>query len=215
MHRLSLIDNIIGDNLSVIVASLLSGGIVAYPTESYYALGVKADHEGAVRRLYQLKRRPSEKAIPILISDPSDLGDLVRTVPSRAYRLMQEFWPGALTLVFRSSGSLPPLLLGGTDKVALRVPGQGFALDLVRASGFPVTATSANVSGQEPARDADHVIRSFGDGIDIVADLGPAPGGKPSTIIDVTTVLPSIIREGRISTERVMSALGRNTSSGS
>jgi L-threonylcarbamoyladenylate synthase len=185
---------IIADSLGI----LRGGGIIAYPTESYYALGVLITDEKAVKSLFDLKKRPVEKPLPIIVGDLYVLESVVKRVPDRARELMERFWPGPLTIVFEAADNTSVLLTAGTGKVAVRVPGESVALRLAREAGFPITATSANVSTEPPADDTDMVANYFGDRIDLVIDAGKTPGGKPSTIVDVTVTPMKVLREGSI-----------------
>lgn len=177
---------------------LQQGGIVAYPTESFYALGVIATDENAVKRLFEVKKRPAEKPLPIIIGDISLLESMVKNIPEQAERLMEKYWPGPLTLVFEAVDSIPELLTGGTARIAIRIPGRSAALDLAEAVRLPLTATSANLSSLPPARDPDAVIKYFGESIDLIIDAGKTPGGLPSTIVDVTVHPLKILRQGRV-----------------
>lgn len=183
------------------VEVLKKGGIVAYPTETFYGLGVKFDMPDSLRRLCELKRRPREKAMPVIIGDRGLLWELVRGkqgegLPSLAAELMEKFWPGPLTILLPAREGLAEYLTGNTGKVAVRIPGRSFALDLARQAGFPVTATSANLSGMPAAITATSVREYFDDELDMVVDGGPVPGGLPSTIVDASGEKLRIIREG-------------------
>ncbi len=177
---------------------LENGGIVAYSTESFYALGVIATDGDAVKRLFELKKRPADKPLPIIAGSMDMLGSIVKSIPEQAKNLMDRFWPGPLTLIFEGLDSIPGLLTGGTGKVAVRVPGKSAALCLAEDIKIPLTATSANLSSLPPAEYPDAIINYFGDKVDLIIDAGKAPGGRPSTIIDVTVNPPKILREGRI-----------------
>lgn len=177
---------------------LKNRGIIAYPTESFYALGVLATDEAAVKKLFDLKKRPTDKPLPIIIGDINSLGAIVQNIPVQAGDLMKKFWPGPLTLIFEAKETLPSLLTGDKCRVAVRIPGDSVALYLARALQFPITSTSANPSGRPPAEDTDAVINYFGNKIDLIIDGGITPGGKPSTIVDVTVAPPKVLREGRI-----------------
>lgn len=178
---------------------LKHGGIIAYPTESFYALGVMATDEDAVRRLFELKKRLPDKPLPVIVNDIKVLLSIVKVIPAGANDLMNKYWPGPLTLIFEAADTIPDLLTGGTGKVAARVPGESAALDLVRALKMPVSATSANLSAKPPASDVETIIDYFEDNIELIIDAGKAPGGRPSTIVDVTMNPPKVLREGRIS----------------
>lgn len=194
-------------NMEMVASAALNilkeGGIIAYPTESYYALGVNAADIEAIERLYELKKRPSDKPIPVIVGGTDGLLFLVENVPGQAKSLMEKFWPGPLTLIFNAVDDVPSLLTGGTGKVAVRIPGKSAALYLAESIKLPITATSANPSGEGPAETPDEVIAYFQDEIDLLIDGGKTPGGMPSTIVDVTVTPPRIIREGRTSLENM------------
>lgn len=198
MLKLSLYEDPLEEVLKKALRVLREGGVMAYPTESFYGLGVAATNEKALRRIYELKKRAPEKAMPVIVGSREVLKSIVKSIPLEAEELMKRFWPGALTIVFDAIEGVSKILTGGSGKIAVRIPGESFALDLARAADFPITATSANLSGAPPAEDAASVINYFGDGIDLIVDGGRTPGGKPSTIIDVTLTPPAILREGRI-----------------
>jgi L-threonylcarbamoyladenylate synthase len=177
---------------------LKEGGIIAYPTESFYALGVPATDENSVRKLFDLKKRPEDKALPLIVGDRYTLITCVKEIPEQAEDLMERFWPGALTLIFGAKDHLPALLTGGTGKVAVRIPGESAAFQFISELRLPVTATSANPSSQPPADSPEAVVAYFGERIDLLIDAGKTPGGKPSTIVDVTFSPPKILRQGSI-----------------
>ncbi len=181
------------------VRVLESGGILAYPTESFYALGVLASDEKAVKKLYQIKNRPYNKPFPLIAGSMETVAGIVKSVPEKARVLMDRYWPGPLTILLDAEDHVPSLLTGHTGKIAVRVPGRSVALELAIALSAPVTATSANPSGMPPAKDAADVIRYFEGKIEMVIDAGIAPGGNPSTIIDMTVEPPEILRQGSVS----------------
>jgi L-threonylcarbamoyladenylate synthase len=180
---------------------LKSGGIIAYPTETFYGLGARIDREASLQRLYEIKQRPREKAMPLIIGHEEQLSLIAAEINSSAIKLMERFWPGPLTMLFPAKKHLSEFITAGTNKVAVRIPGESFALQLAKYSRFPFTATSANPSGMPPAQDAETVIRYFGYKIELIIDCGPAPGGLPSTIVDVTTEETIILREGAVKKE--------------
>lgn len=195
---------------------LLGGGIVAYPTETFYALGVKSDMPEALKKLYELKKRPQEKAMPLIIGDRSLLAGLVpdewlANIPLAARLLMDRFWPGPLTLLLPAREGLPEYLTADTGKIGVRIPGNSFALELAQRAGFPITATSANISAMPPAENADVVRGYFGEGIDLLIDGGQTPGGLPSTIVSVSGNNIGIVREGLISRDEIDFAIIQNS----
>jgi L-threonylcarbamoyladenylate synthase len=183
------------------VAVLNRGGIIAYPTETFYGLGVKFDMPESLERLYDIKKRPREKAMPVVIDRRESLPRLIpeealQHIPPATQSLMERFWPGPVTLLFPAKPGLSEYLTAATGLIAVRVPGESFALQLAARAGFPITATSANPSGRPPAGSAEAVVSSFGDGIDLLIDGGRTPGGLPSTIVDVSGKPLRIVREG-------------------
>ena len=183
---------------------LKSGGIVAYPTETFYGLGVKYDLEDPLERLCAVKQRPQEKAMPLIIGNKELLSSVTDSIGIMAECLMHSFWPGPLTLIFPAKENLSQFITAGTGVVAVRVPGESFALALAEITGFPITATSANPSGLPPAEDAETVIEYFGDTIDLIIDAGPTPGGLPSTIVATTGDTIEVLREGVIKKEALL-----------
>lgn len=177
---------------------LNGNGVIAYPTESFYALGVLATDEAAVKRLCQIKNRPSNKPLPVIVADIETLKSIVKSVPLQAETLIEKFWPGPLTIIFEAKSGLPELLTGGSDRIAVRIPGESAALHLAKIARLPITATSANPSGSAPARSAQEVIDYFGESVDLLIDAGETPGGKPSTIVDATVTPLRILRAGKI-----------------
>ncbi len=201
------------DNKAALVEAaeeIRKGGIVAFPTETFYGLGVAFSKEETLSKLFELKRRPKDKPMPLIIGDIAALS-VVASVPEKiALKIIKRFWPGPLTILFAAKTTIPCLITGGTGKVALRVPGSSFALDLARAVGYPLTATSANVSGMPPAQSADEVIGYFDEAIDIVIDGGRAPGERPSTIIDVSDGTIRLVRQGAVPYEDILKAANVN-----
>ncbi len=192
-------ERVIAESLNI----LKNSGVIAYPTESFYALGVLATDEIAIRKLFELKKRPAEKPLPIIVGSIEILRSIVKSVPAQAESLMEKYWPGPLTIIFEAKDNVPPLLTGGTGKVAARIPGKGPALDLAAAVRAPITATSANPSTKPPAEEPIRVADYFGDSLDLIIDAGRTPGGKPSTIVDVTVEPPGILRKGSISLDSI------------
>jgi L-threonylcarbamoyladenylate synthase len=192
--------------LAEVAGEIKQGGIVAFPTETFYGLGVTFSDKNALEKLFKLKGRPKDKPMPLIIWNILMLSVVASAPDEIALRIIERFWPGPLTILFAAKAGLPALITGRTGKVALRIPGRSFALDLARAVGYPITATSANVSGMPPAHGPDEVIRYFGDAVDIVVDGGLAPGEKPSTIIDVSEGSIKLVRQGVVPYEDIVTA---------
>ncbi len=183
------------------------GGIVACPTESSYGLCARYDDQNALERLFRLKGRTREKPFPLVIGETGKLAALASGVWPAALKLASEFWPGPLTVLLNARAGLSELL-SREGKVAVRVPGPSFALELARSFGLPMTATSANPSGLAPATSAGEVQDYFGDSVDLIVDGGESPGGPPSTIVDVTLGEIKVLREGAISLDEIKARLG-------
>ena len=177
-------------------ADLLRRGLpVVLPTDTVYGVGVLPYDAAAVDRLYAVKGRPAEKGIPILLGDVADVAHVAGIIPPAAAALMAHFWPGPLTLIVPRRPELPANL-SPDDTIAVRVPDHALARALIRAAGGAVAATSANVSGQPPARAADEALLALGGRVAAVLDDGPSPGGVASTVVDCTVDPPVIRRVG-------------------
>ncbi len=185
------------------VRALKSGGVVAFPTDTFFALGVDACNRNAITRAFKIKRRPDGVPMPVLISNISQAADLVGDFPLDAQLLAERFWPGALTIVLPASDRVPAELNGGVGTVGIRIPDNEVALRLISAFGGGVTGTSANMSGDPPTKDADELIAAFGDEIDVVVDGECGNESEPSTVVDMTRGRPTVVREGAISIEEL------------
>lgn len=177
---------------------LSKGGLVAFPTETFYGLGANALDSGALGRIYAVKGRAESKPFLVLVDSARMARTLVKDIPTVAWGLMTRYWPGPLTLVFTAIEGLPDMLTAGTGTIGIRMPSHPLALGLVRAAGVPVTAPSANPAGAEPPTTAGEVQRFFDGKIELILDGGPTKGGLPSTILDVTATPPRIIRQGAL-----------------
>lgn len=187
------IESVLADAVSI----LRQGGLLAYPTETFYGLGAKYDIEPALQRLYDIKRRPMNMAMPLIIGDMKQLFMLTERITDKAAALIGKFWPGPLTLLFEARRGLSDFIVA-ENKVAVRMPGESFALSLAIASGFPVTATSANISGMPPGKNISMVMNYFNDAFDLIIDGGELESILPSTIVDATGPEPIVLRKGLV-----------------
>jgi len=178
-------------------AVLRDGGLVAFPTETFYALGAVATDPAAIRRVFALKTRTASKPLLVLVDSIAMAELLAREATPQARELMARHWPGALTLVLRARADLPAELTAGTDTIGVRWSSHPVAQGLVRALGIPVTAPSANLEGAPPPTIAADVLRAFDGLVDLVLDGGPTAGGLASTVVDVTGE-PRILRQGAV-----------------
>ena len=186
---------------------LREGGVIAVPTDTLYGLAASTSSESAVRRIFRLKGRSAGAAMPVLIDTPDRVDQCAVSVPDAAWALMRSFWPGALTIVLRRSHQIPPIVSGGLDTVALRVPDHHVPRALVSELDTPITGTSANLTGHEGLTTAAEVRREFGREIDLVVD-GQAGVGLPSTVVDLTSPDPSVLRVGAVPTADIEAVLG-------
>ena len=191
-----------------VAAALRAGAVAAYPTETFYALGAAALSKEAVAKVFRLKARDASKPLSFVVSDMDMVGDLVSSLPSSFAALAAEFWPGPLTLVLPAAAGLPAHVLGPGGTIAVRIPPLAWLRDLVRELGEPLTATSANLSGEKELADPAVVKGLFEGKVDLIIDAGPAPGGRPSTVVELSGAAPKVLREGAIPRERIEALLG-------
>jgi L-threonylcarbamoyladenylate synthase len=195
------------DDLAQAIQVLRTGGLLAFPTDTVYGVGAHAWLPDAVRRLYVAKRRPRDKAIPLLIASVDALSQVAVDVPQAATILARRYWPGALTLVLRRHPRVPDAVTSGQETVAVRVPDHPVTQALIAALGAPLAATSANLSGQPAPDTAQGVLAQLEARIDLVLDGGTCPGGIASTIVDLTVTPPAILRAGGISPQEIAELL--------
>jgi L-threonylcarbamoyladenylate synthase len=175
-----------------------AGGLVAFPTESFYGLGADALDAHAIARVFEVKGRPEDKPLLVLVDSIEMAAQLTTHIGAGARALMERHWPGPLTLVLEAGGSVPAGLTGGTATIGVRMPGHAVARALVRAARRPLTAPSANPSAAPPPRTAEKV-REYLDGrVELILDGGPTAGGAGSTIADCTVWPPRILRQGPV-----------------
>lgn len=190
------------------VAVLRRGGLVAFPTETVYGLGADALNPQAVRRIFAVKGRPADNPLIIHVAGAGQLRDVAREVPESAWVLAERFWPGPLTLVLPRHERVPLETTGGLETVAVRMPDSAIALALIRALGHPIAAPSANLSGRPSPTAAEHVLEDLQGRIELILDGGPTRIGVESTVLDLTTSPPTILRPGGVSPEQLRPLLG-------
>lgn len=186
---------------------LRRGGLVAFPTETVYGLGVHALDRSAVRRLFDAKGRPSNDPLIVHVASFAEVPPLVSQVPATAVALAERFWPGPLTLVMRKSASVPSEVSAGLDTVAIRIPSHAVAHALLAAAGLPVAAPSANLFSRPSPTRASHVVEDLNGRIDMVLDAGPTDVGVESTVLDLVTIPPTVLRPGAIAVETLRELL--------
>lgn len=194
--------------LQKVITSITTGKTIAFPTETFYALGADAYNPSAIEKVFTIKGRDYTMPLPLIIEGEKMLRAVAAEIPAAAHALIREFWPGGLTLILKASPNLPPILTANTGTIALRESSHVLARLLVAHARCPVTATSANLSGGRNCSSAPEVAASLGDKVDLIVDGGQTEGLLPSTIVDLTATPPRIVREGVIGSERLQPFLG-------
>jgi L-threonylcarbamoyladenylate synthase len=188
----------VGASLSLAVEYLRQGKIVGFPTETYYGLAVDPENTVAVDRLFELKKRVASKAVLLLVENEKQLSAVVSTVPAVYLPLMEKFWPGPLTLIFPAQENINRKITANTGTVGIRISPHHIAQELVSAFGRPITATSANISGKEPAGSARQVLNYFGDKIDYILEGKTTSSKGASTIVGYENGKLTLLRRGVI-----------------
>ena len=182
--------------LDAAVRILTDGGVAAIPTDTLYGLAADALNPDAIERVFAIKERPDGMALPVLLSDVEQLALVAREVPEGARKLAEAYWPGPLTLIVRRAEGLPMRLTAGNATVAVRVPAHPVPRELAWRLGRPITGTSANISGSPDPQSLDELRQQLGDRVDCMVSAGPTPAGTASTIVDLTSSAPKLIRQG-------------------
>lgn len=188
---------------------IAEGGMVAFPTETVYGIGANALDEEAVGKVYEAKGRPSDNPMIVHIARASDIGQLTKMLSPTIVTLIENFWPGPLTLVVKKKEGIPDKTTGGLDTVAVRMPDSQVALDLINYAEVPVAAPSANLSGKPSPTKADHVIEDLDGKVEAIIKGEDCRVGIESTVLDVTENTPVILRPGVITAEQIEAAIGK------
>jgi L-threonylcarbamoyladenylate synthase len=196
------------ERVKEIAAVILSGQLVAIPTDTLYGIAANSLDEGAIKRIYQIKKRDLAKPILLFIHNKEQLTRIVSTIPETGERLIRNFWPGPLTLIFEAAKDLPLSLPNNTSKIALRQPNNLFLELLLKETKVPLTGTSANISGGPTLKSVKEIETHLGEGIDLIVDGGLCETDKASSIVDINTLPPTLIREGQISRLALEEVLG-------
>lgn len=199
------IHNIDKEKINYAAETLKSGGLVAFPTETVYGLGANALQKEAIHKIYKAKGRPSDNPLIVHIADMASLDNLVIEKPFVWELLAHEFWPGPLTMIFKKSSMIPDEITAGLNTVAIRMPSHPIAIALIKASGLPIAAPSANSSGRSSPTLASHVYEDLNGKIDLIIDGGSTDVGLESTVLDITSTPPIILRPGGVTLEQLRS----------
>lgn len=193
------------DSIKIALSALKAGEVVVIPTDTVYGIACQVACQSAVERIYQIKGRDFSKALPVLISNYAQLPKITGSFPDAAKKIMDNFWPGALTLIVQKHPSLSKLITS-LSTVGVRMPDHSWLLELINKSG-PLAATSANISGSKSPASVKDVLEQLQGKVEHVFDGGPCKGGVASTVIDCTRPYPKILREGHISLEDIQRVL--------
>jgi L-threonylcarbamoyladenylate synthase len=201
-------DNNFNDAISYAADVIRKGGIVAFPTETVYGLGADAMNEKAVAKIFAAKGRESDNPLIVHIADRKDMFDIAKNIPDWAVKLTDKYWPGPLSVVLEKKESVPDAVTAGLDSVAVRMPDNIVALELIKKSGRYIAAPSANKSGRPSPTKARHVLEDFKDEIDVILDYDNAAIGLESTVIDGRGKWPVILRPGAVTIEMLIDDCG-------
>jgi len=191
-------DLVESEKIKEIARILSSGAVIVYPTETFYALGANCFSRKAIQKIYRLKKRPPSKPLSVVISDLDQIRDLVLEIPPDFETLVSVFWPGPLTLVLKASSRVPKELQSLSGSIGVRLTGYEWLRAMVRHASFPITATSANISGGEEIANPEEAVRLFDKSVNLIVDAGETKGRLPSTVLDLTGKNPRLLREGAI-----------------
>jgi L-threonylcarbamoyladenylate synthase len=194
--------------IAIAAAILSAGGLVAFPTETVYGLGADASNPQVLRRMFAAKGRPADHPVIVHVRGTEDLRRWTRDIPAMARLLAEHFWPGPLTLVLKRAAGVLDAVTGGQDTVGLRAPSHPIAQRLLRAFGGGIAAPSANRFGRVSPTTAQHVREELGDALDLILDGGPCEVGIESTIMDLSTGAPVLLRPGRIAIPEIEAVVG-------
>jgi len=188
-------------NLRRAVSLLVNGNPVAFPTDTVYALGAPVDFISCVQKIFEIKQRPLNQPLPLLLGAARDVDLVACDISDAARQMMHELWPGALTLVLRKKPFVPDIVTAGQPTIGVRMADHPVALDIIKWVDVPVVGTSANIHGLPSPLTACDVESQIGDKVDLIIDGGRTPGGVESTILDMSTDMPRILRQGAVSSE--------------
>lgn len=191
------------------VFNLQQGGVVVFPTDTLYGLGANALNTYAVQKVFSIKGRPASKPLPVIARNMRWMEELVEIKPNQR-QLLEKVWPGKVTVVLPKKDTIPDAVTGGSTTVGVRIPDHPFVDAVLDKLGYPITATSANVSGEESTGDIENIIRSFSEQRirpDLIVDVGVLPQSEPSTILDLTSATPKILRIGAAKPDQLLKLL--------
>lgn len=197
------------DKIDIIARVVSSGGVMIYPTETFYGLGAHCFLTEALRRIFRLKERPAGRALPVIVSDMDMARSIIRSSPPIFEELASSCWPGPLTLILQAGAELPEELVGPERTIGIRLPAVPWLRHLVSRVAAPLSATSANISGKREIASPRRVIRLFSGRVELIVDGGKTPGRLPSTVLDLTSGKARLVREGAFPLDRLKKYLDK------
>ncbi len=195
------------EKLKIPAKIIKNGGIVVFPTETVYGIGTNGLDEKAIKRLYEIKKRPFNKPISLLVSDIKMVEELAKEITDIEYKIMEKFFPGPLTIILKKKDIVPDILTSNGDTVGIRIPEGKIARKLIEYAKTPIATPSANITGKNAGVNIDNIKRDFGDEIDFYIDEGDSKLGKSSTIVKIENKKINILREGTITKKQIEDAL--------
>ena len=185
------------------------GKVVVFPTETVYGIGTNGLDENAVKKLYEIKQRPLNKPISLLVSNMEMVNQIAKNITETEYKIMENFFPGPLTIILKKKDIVPNIVTAGQDTIGVRMPSGEIARKLVEIAGVPIAAPSANISGEPSGTNLEDIRSVFGESVDFYIDGGKSKIGIGSTIVQVINGIPHIIRKGSITKEQIEEVAGK------
>ncbi len=198
------VDRIESKKIARINRALQKGKLIVYPTETFYGLGANCFSEKAVARIYRLKQRDREKPLSVIVSGMDQVKEVTLERPDLFYSLSSRFWPGPLTIVLKASKRFPEHITGRSGTIGIRWPDHKWLSELVEKAGFPITATSANLSGEKEISSPEKALDVFNGKVDLLVDGGHTQGKLPSTVISLVSGKPEILRQGALPSQKIL-----------
>ncbi len=202
-------DNLEKEKIKEIIEILKKGGVIIFPTDTVYGMGADVKNEEAVNKVYQIKNRPKDKPLILFIEKKEKILNLIQKIPFSAQKLINDFWPGPLTLIFKASLSAPQSVVSKEEKIGIRLSAHKIPCEIIKESKILLATTSANVSGQHPSLKIEEISENLKKKVDLIIDGGETFLGEESTVVDTTFSPPLLIREGWLSREKIRESLKR------
>lgn len=195
------------EKIKEVAKCIKQGGIVIFPTETVYGIGVNGLNENAIKKLYEVKQRPEKKPISLLVNSLDMINEIAKDITTVEYKLIEKFFPGPLTIVLKKKDIVPNILTPGIDTVGIRMPENEIALKLIEYAGVPIATSSCNISGKPSATNLQEIMKDFEGKVDYFIDNGPSKIGLASTVVQIIGGEPKILRQGYITKDEIIKTL--------